>query len=195
MDGCKVYKLRIRGNYDALCQKLGQELQQEIYSEHIQKIQEGRAPENASEEFVQALEQRLSPPQLRLFNICRGMNFKNYTCRPTWAGGAHIFVTPAVADEVEDAFEGVELGKSDVVVSPEHLAVVLEALAEGSGSRRSCAYVNESLSTAHPLRVFSAVDAKMAFTSLDPLSFWPGFEAWVQSSSLDIVEAASEHAD
>jgi len=185
MEGSKVYKLRIRGNYDALCRKLGQELRQEIYEEHFRQVQEGQSPEDVSEDFVKVIEEKLSPCQMSLFNICRGMNFKNFTCRPAWAGGAHIFVTPAVADEVEDAFEGDDLGNRDVVVSPEYVRVVVDALAEGSGSRKSCAYVHEPSSTAHPLRVFSQVDAKNEF-----------LQSWMTTHrvSLDDLEAVSEYS-
>lgn len=117
----KVYVLRVRGSYKDLCVKLGQERRQEI-------IQEQLHGEAHIDHVVEVLQHELSPVQMNLFEICRGMNFKTWGCRPSWANGAHIFVLPAVADELEDAFQGVELGKSDVVVSPELLEVVQKAL-------------------------------------------------------------------
>ncbi|CAK9109631.1 unnamed protein product [Durusdinium trenchii] len=166
----KVYKLRVRGSYNNLCAKLGQELRQQLCQQHLQRIrlQESES-DDVLQQLVEELHAHLSPVQMQLYDVCRGMNFQSFSCTPSWARGAHIFVNSALAGEIEDAFEGVNLGKSDVIVSPEHLELVLDALAEGSGCRQSCAYVHEPSTTQHSLATFSAFDAQMARDSLNAL--------------------------
>mmetsp|Transcript_33713 Transcript_33713/g.101790 ORF Transcript_33713/g.101790 Transcript_33713/m.101790 type:complete len:595 (-) Transcript_33713:339-2123(-) len=124
------------------------------------------------EEELSKLEASLTPAQRRLRVICEGMNFKCYTSRPSWSRGAHIFVLPRVADEIEDAFEPGELGKGDLVVSPELLPDVEAAMSLGMGSRRLCAYVHEPSTVEQPLRVFSTYDAQHIREGVDALKPW-----------------------
>lgn len=73
-----------------------------------------------------------------LHSVGQGMNFDYFgTCRPTWAKGAHIFVTPNVADEIQESLEGVELTNKLIVVSPEYKDVVERALGAHTHERPS----------------------------------------------------------
>ena len=160
--------------------KLGQEWRQEIIKEQLHA-------ETSIEALVEVVKHELSPVQMNLFEICRGMNFQNWGCRPSWANGAHIFVLPAVANELEDAFQGVQLGKSDVVVSPELLEVVQNALAEGSGSRKSCAYINDTRKMS--LKAFSRVDAQRAREIFEPMKL--NADMWENLSEYSIEAGGS----
>jgi len=80
------------------------------------------------------------------------MNFKNRTSRPTWAGGAYIFVTPEIADEIEDAFKPGELQKGHVVVSPQFKELIGSCV-----GKLRCKSASKE-----PLPVFSRTDAANA---------------------------------
>merc|ERR1712154_41255 len=139
MERVILWKFEFRGNYGDLCKKLGQELFEDVtkvqFLRHhiptdlVQQMQtlEGR---NLLESIVRNLtdfEHRLTSAQRQLRKVCQGMNIKNHTSRPSWTGGAHLFVTPAVASEIQHAFGPGELRKGHVVVSDEFLDDFLEA--------------------------------------------------------------------
>mmetsp|Transcript_98637 Transcript_98637/g.299362 ORF Transcript_98637/g.299362 Transcript_98637/m.299362 type:complete len:492 (+) Transcript_98637:1-1476(+) len=110
------------------------------------------------------------------------MNFKGWTSRPAWAKGAHIFVTPGISDEVEDAFQDMELGKGDIVVSHAFLGLVHRALAapakdglaHNRGSKQPKLKSQDAVTLA-PLSPSDAAraraDVPLAERLLDPVSY------------------------
>lgn len=99
-DPNEVLKLTYRGNYADICSKLGHE----------------------------EAEDCLTDDQRRLRDICRVQNFLDFSCRPAWAGGAHIFVTPTIASEIKDALEGQQLRKEHIIVSEVFRDIVVDLL-------------------------------------------------------------------
>lgn len=198
-----VYKLRTRGNYKDLCAKLGQELYQDLVKlSHLkgsvaenlslqtdegrillEQITDSSASEKTAEQLLSEFQLRFTPAQKRLRLVCERMNFKNATSSPTWARGAHIFVLPAVADEIEDAFEEGELGKGDLVVSPELMPDIEEAMSTCLGSRRVCAYIHHASTSSQALGVFSAVDAHTIRGTIDKV------KAWLESNDPDFLQS------
>lgn len=100
--------------------------------------EEGKAVLREVKERVRNLESRLSEAQKELYNVvCKGMNEKGATSTPAWANGAHVFVTPAVANyssELKEELEkyktsrGKPVGKGCVLVSDEYFPMVKKAL-------------------------------------------------------------------
>ena len=102
-------------------------------SHDVMKTKDGKDALQHLRQRVLKLEEKLSEPQKELRKVCRQMNFQGATSRPSWANGAHIFVTAEVADvadELQRAIEegGLGLGKGCIVVSAEHLKSVEDAL-------------------------------------------------------------------
>eukprot|EP00930_Biecheleria_cincta_P003065 TRINITY_DN104001_c0_g1_i1.p1 TRINITY_DN104001_c0_g1~~TRINITY_DN104001_c0_g1_i1.p1 ORF type:complete len:549 (+),score=117.82 TRINITY_DN104001_c0_g1_i1:72-1718(+) len=142
-----VWKLKLSGTTEDLRRKLGQECYRE-FSNDIQLADEvldflqdrfARCQTKECEELLNkisddldAFTQRITPVQRQLHSIGLQQNFDlNGTCSPSWAKGAHIFVTKDVADELQEALESEEdLSAYHVIVSDEYKGFIDMALAQ-----------------------------------------------------------------
>lgn len=187
----KFWHLKVRGSYKDLCQRLGQELFEDVVKvkflrDHIPQDLLGQMQTESGKALLHDIVRRLedfealmTPAHVSLRQVCQKMNFKGRTARPSWANGAHIFVTAEVASEIEDAFKPGDLNKGDLIVSPEFLEDVRELLFTPTDrTYRGCAYIHEPTCTRRALGAFSTVDAvlarnrmRIAEALLDPISF------------------------
>lgn len=101
--------LLYKGNYGDLVALLGQELPQD----------------------------QMSDEQKFLRHICQKMNFNQvWSCQPCWTSGAHVFVTPEIASEIQSASLG-ELHKGHIIVSKSYLQIVTRVLSSQRPSESS----------------------------------------------------------
>lgn len=114
--------------------------------------------------------------------ISEKQNFVGFACRPAWAGGAHVFVSPVIASEVEDVFEGVQLRKENIVLSPEFRDLVLTLLGTQTAAEHMYNRVarmpqlrSEEVVPLSPISFADAAlareDVSTAEKLLDPVSF------------------------
>lgn len=98
---------------------------------------EGKAVLREIEQSVTKLQSRLTKEHRLLYEVAKAMNEKGATSRPAWANGAHVFVTPSVANHCSDLKKELEeyktsknkpVGKGCVLVSDRYLEIVKTAL-------------------------------------------------------------------